>query len=194
VRIDCLRLSPHPAHAHTTGRAEHWGAVSRKKDKKTPTAQPHSKESFRGDARAARGGRGGRGAGSRGAAASRGGRGTGRGGHRAPNGDQAHSPAPAWGSATATETLPVDGPAVKPEVVHENGENATPDSTAVADAAVAPSTASSAAPKSIASSNEVNGTAALTSVVKSSSVPTRTPMTSKLSWAQIARYVYCHYF
>ena len=174
-----------------TGRAEQWGSVIRKKDKKSSAVPSYNKDSSANrDRTEFRGGRGGRPArgGARGGAA----RGaSARGGHHevnghrakpslsaqtpkdasapdasapaAPNGDaaDADADAAAWGSSTPT-TWGGDTAALNGTTPH------TPSAATSAPAAPPPAQAPPAAvPAKVVS----------------------TPATSKLSWAQIARYV-----
>lgn len=187
------------------GQVEQWGAVIRKKDKKAPGHA--SKDSLstteRGGSRGARGGRGGRGGPGRGGAA--GGRGFGaRGGHRDSIPRAQHAPAPAPAAAQQSTS---DAPT-------QNGTNGvTPDATpapAWGDSAPdqegpgwasatetettkAPSTNWAETPSASAwgADTTVNGSAAASPSVQSKSLApkpaAKTPATSKLSWAQIAR-------
>ncbi|KAJ7235820.1 hypothetical protein C8J57DRAFT_1452979 [Mycena rebaudengoi] len=179
------------------GRAEQWGAVTRKKDKKGQTGPGHvSKDSFsasRGDFRGGRGGRGGgRGGSTRGGAAPRS-----RGG--------AVRAAPTNGHTVAAQSPPVSAWADGPPTADK-----TPDSTAawgpdIADAAPPPANnwadqldtpSATATPSSWGGTSttttstwgpdtDVNGSTASLAVPQAKI--SKTPLTSKMSWAQIAR-------
>ncbi|KII90171.1 hypothetical protein PLICRDRAFT_124097 [Plicaturopsis crispa FD-325 SS-3] len=179
------------------GHAEQWGSVTRKKDKKQPTSVPtSSSKEGRGAGAGGRGGRGGRGGPGRGGAVGTRGRGApggGRGGavHPATNGR--HTPS---GSTNGTGAWGSPSPAVNgvaPDAASKPAEEGAPwpeetPAAAAPPAEPAPSTSESAAASawgttanaSTWSEPEVNGKT-------SASKPTKTPATSKLSWAQIAR-------
>lgn len=162
------------------GRAEQWGSVTRKKDKKPTSSPSYSKDSAgreRGEHRGGRGGRAARG-GPRGGAA----RGAGaRGAHHEVNG---HRAKPSVSGQTPKEnppaepatSAPVNGDAPDPDAETSAWSSSTPttwggDTAAINGSAVAPATtpAPTQAP--------APGPAKVVS----------TPATSKLSWAQIAR-------
>ena len=196
-----------------TGLAEQWGSVSRKKDKKPPSsALPAPKDPFssRGDSRGARGGRGGRGGLGRGGAV------RGRGGP--PRGGAINGRSPRAGSPHPVHTDGVpsplpdskDGTGVGgdlttkkpiPEVsTHHSGmtpvapgwtdpssshlDVPTPTSVSVS------SWGATSTTSSWAGDTDLNGSSVSLNVnVPSTKVPSKSPATSKLSWAQIARCV-----
>ncbi|KAF7320801.1 CUE domain-containing protein [Mycena chlorophos] len=160
------------------GHAEQWGAVTRKKDKK-PNGPSHvskdSLSSIRGDFRGGRGGaRGGRGGSTRGAPAPRG---LARGGVRPTNGHHVapHSPSP---NAWADGPPGVDKPTDKPQ--ETNAWGSAPDQAAWAEPA---DNTASATPASWGNTKEPE----LNGAVPQPKATAKTPATSKMSWAQIAR-------
>ena len=185
-----------------TGTAVPWGEVSRKKDKKLPTPTHTSKPSTsgRGDSRGARGGRGGRGAAGRGGPIARGGRGgsskSGTNGH-APHPD---SPRPSHLKAV-TVAVAVEFSGCEGESVHSDVEGVKPsccssDSLEILlGASSLPSAQFEGVPlvsgNSMASTwghtTEANGNTATHAAAPRQA--SKTPATSKLSWAQVARYV-----
>lgn len=187
--------SEFPFHLQSSGEAEPWDSVNRKKDKKAPTSAQATKESFsgRGDPRGPRGGRGGRGGPGRGGAVR--GRGGPRGGAANGRSPRLGSPAPTDGyplaSVETKETFDVVDSATVPAVPESNGHQNghTPSSGWTdSDATTAP------APSAWGSSStgrgtdtDVNGSTA-TSHAPTNKVVSK-PATSKLSWAQITRYV-----
>ncbi|KAJ6463342.1 hypothetical protein C8R45DRAFT_1080321 [Mycena sanguinolenta] len=176
------------------GHAEQWGAVTRKKDKKGHGPTHVSKDSFsspRGDFRGGRGGaRGGRGGSTRGGAAPRA-----RGGIRgaAPtNGHTVatptHSPsANAWADAPLTADKAPDSTntwateSSDPATASNWGESVdTPTPSAT------PSTwGGTTASTSTWADTDVNGSTSSLAAPQTKIV--KTPATSKMSWAQIAR-------
>ncbi|KAJ7222485.1 hypothetical protein GGX14DRAFT_663933 [Mycena pura] len=182
------------------GHAEQWGAVTRKKDKKAHAPAHASKDSVsstRGDFRGGRGGaRGGRGGSTRGGVASRS-RGSVRG--AAPVNGHAHthhtSTAPAQSSSsnawadrqTGTDKTSDSSVAwssdppipALPSNWSETVETPTPSAT--------PSSwAGTSTTSTWVGDNDVNGSATSSPVVSPPKV-SKTPATSKMSWAQIAR-------
>ncbi|KAF9815650.1 hypothetical protein IEO21_04440 [Rhodonia placenta] len=183
------------------GHAEQWGSVTRKKDKKaTPAQNSHSKDGSspreRGEFRGARGGRGGRGGPGRGGAA----RGAfARGGHHEANGHR-FKPSQPGDAATpkrveevanvdvTTPTTPTNGSAKLAEeaangwgtATTNGGWNDVPTETTASNGWVESSTPATWG--SIAA----NGSAVPAPSAPASKV-FKTPATSKLSWAQIAR-------
>jgi hypothetical protein len=177
------------------GHAEQWGAVARKKEKKPIGSVHGGKDGFagRGDSRGARGGRGGRGGGpARGGASTRGGRGAGRGGHRDTNGHAAPAhtnggdAAPAaWGTETPSDWNNVagtDDKADKAEAPKEDLGAWGTDTSTVAD-----TTPSVTSPSTTATASAPLPD--VSEIAKASTGPKvhRTPLTSKMSWAQIAK-------
>ncbi|KAL5498206.1 DEF1 [Sanghuangporus vaninii] len=196
------------------GHAEQWGAVTRKKDKRAAAAAA-SAASFapasgdRGSSRAARGGRGGA-RGGRGG----GGRGVGRGGHRETNGRHAPSPAPQASSSGAQATpAPASGTAdaaTSTDWPKTDGDSEPFTTSAWGDAGDWPSSSNANAAASSTPSHgktdaaptaKTNGATATPAEVKPrapspapapAAVPVarpaaKTPGTTKMSWAQIAR-------
>ncbi|KAF9526076.1 hypothetical protein CPB83DRAFT_858626 [Crepidotus variabilis] len=174
------------------GAVQPWGEVSRKKDKKpTPSAQTSkASTSGRGDFRGARGGRGGRGGPGRGGAVTRG-----RGGPAKVAGANGHAHLSESSSANeavfstpADSTKPVAQDASpKPSSLDSHdlpdGNNVTlNDSSNQAESTSTP--APGVASVRINAAEIVNGSAAASA---SSKHLTKSPATSKLSWAQIAR-------
>lgn len=179
------------------GNVEQWGEVSRKKDRK-PSANTNAgatkAPTARGDNRGARGGRGGRGGVGRGGAVTRGGRGgLPRGG--AVNG-HTHTPAPATATTSGpatTESKPAGDeatPAPTAESHEQNGWAETPaheqtsTSAQVTTNGVQRSTPAPSTP-------EVNGASTHPhppSTPAAAKLASKSPATSKMSWAQIARY------
>ncbi|KAJ7160884.1 hypothetical protein C8R46DRAFT_1194293 [Mycena filopes] len=176
------------------GRAEQWGAVTRKKDKKGPGHV--SKDSFsssRGDFRGGRGGaRGGRGGPTRGGAAPRARGGISRG--AAPtNGHTPAAPAPpsnvnAWADGPPSSDKTTDA-AVAWGTDSSDAAPAANNWTEQVDTPSATATPSSWGGTSNASTwgadTDVNGSSASLAVPQPK--VSKTPMTSKMSWAQIAR-------
>ncbi|KAI0920399.1 hypothetical protein AcW1_002154, partial [Taiwanofungus camphoratus] len=185
------------------GRAEQWGSVTRKRDKKsTPTSQSQTKEASapreRGEFRGSRGGRGGRGGPGRGGAA----RGSfARAVHHETNG---HRPKPSQGgdatgwkrteeaSATpgvATPTTPTN--ASQKLVEDASHEWSAPASNGIGTWDTNPSESTSGWATSTPPvwDTAVNGSAspAVPAQAPAPIKPVKTPATSKLSWAQIAR-------
>ena len=172
-----------------SGHAEQWGSVTRKKDKKQPAFHNPKQDSFssgRGGGPGGRGGRGGRG----GAGAGRGGA-TGRGRGGARGGANGHAATPSTSTAALPQTPSVGGVSTTnswtevangkaPEPVDGVGE----DSWASAGANGWGETEKEV---SAAPAKPLNGTAKSTAKVVP---PVTKPVTSKLSWAQIARQVY----
>ena len=185
-----------------TGTAVPWGEVSRKKDKKLPTPTHTSKPSTsgRGDSRGARGGRGGRGGAGRGGPTARGGRGgsskSGTNGH-APHADSPHSSH----SGAVTNGSPSDCADGKPDApnkisneLHEQQNGFTPSTSEWTDSPLQPenpTTTATVSGNSMASTwghtTEANGNTATHAAAPRQA--SKTPATSKLSWAQVARYV-----
>lgn len=193
------------SHASTceAGHAEQWGSVTRKKDKKATPAQTKdaSFQKERSEFRGARGGRGGRGGPGRGGAA----RGTfARGGHHETNGFRPKSSQAGdvsvskrveevAASDAVTPSTPTNGSAKLAEDASQAWgaapaspawDNAPADSTATTTSAWATST-----PSTWGGDAAVNGSAS--PAVPANHAPSpkvvKTPATSKLSWAQIAR-------
>ncbi|GBE87142.1 hypothetical protein SCP_1003890 [Sparassis crispa] len=186
------------------GHAEQWGSVNRKKDKK-PTTSPslQSKEPSSprsGEFRGARGGRGGRGGAGRGGAA----RGSfARGAHHETNG---HLPRRSHGTETAvskpeasasTTATPVAAPSKLAEDGAQTPAEAWEHPPSEATTNAAPSTQSAwgtSTPTTWGGDTAVNGSAAHPAHAPSAAPQrpasvkvTKTPATSKMSWAQIAR-------
>lgn len=175
-----------------------WDSVSRKKDKKSSSAQP-SKDSVpsRGEFRGVRGGRGGRGGSGRGGATVRGRGGPHRGGltngHAARTGSPRPTP-PVGDASNSTSNDSVQSEWVdvaKPPPTELSGQQN--ESTPVANAWTdpkpplsEPSTVTSA-PKSIESDVPFNVNVTLPRQAPKAPAPGPT----KLSWAQIARQVLC---
>lgn len=185
------------ANSNTLGHAEQWGNVTRKKDKKSsaPTSS-YNKDSAagggRGDFRGGRGGRGARGGAVRGGA--RGGV-SARGGHHDVNG---HRAKPSQSAEAVKDATAVDAPVTNGEAADVDGDatsawnSSTPttwggDTTAVNGA----TSHSTPAPAPVASAHTPAQVPAPGPSANKAGV---TPATSKLSWAQIARYVksHCH--
>ena len=181
------------AHSSTLGHAEQWGAVTRKKDKKTSAPQGQTKDSTstreRGESRGGfRGGRGGRGGPGRGGAA--GGRASSaRGGHR--NHSHTHTGVPASPAANGDTPLSADpwaeATAAPASADTYTGWASTPETQA--------GTWGSNTESTWGAPSTANGSAAASPAVKSQPIPSarppvKTPATSKLSWAQIARCVF----
>ncbi|KAJ7153590.1 hypothetical protein C8R43DRAFT_1002676 [Mycena crocata] len=176
------------------GRAEQWGAVTRKKDKKGQGPTHVSKDSFsstRGDFRGGRGGsRGGRGGSTRGGAAPRS-RGAIRGG-AAPTNGHTHSvqvpaqpsPVSTWADATADKAPDsaaawgTDSADAAPSSSNWAEQLDTPSATATPSSWGGTSTTST-----WGGDTDVNGSTTSLAAPKVS----KTPLTSKMSWAQIAR-------
>ncbi|KAJ8507003.1 hypothetical protein ONZ45_g10572 [Pleurotus djamor] len=165
------------------GHAEQWGSVTRKKDKKAPGSAKEAAHS------STRGGRGGRG-GARGGLPGRGGASArGRGGppRGAPNGHlgrsaspRVNSPAPPQPAAAAASH--VSEPVPESDVKQNGGEisgNGWAETSSASANAWANATSESSPP-------QTNGTAQHHHNVIAPK-PTKTPATSKMSWAQIAR-------
>ena len=181
-----------------TGTVEQWGEVSRKKDKKAPTPAHTSKPSVstRGDSRGGgRGGRGGRGGSGRGGAVTRG-RGTPR---AATNGHAHHSESSSSGAAANGSAEPTKASgagtdaSAKPSSDSNNQQNGgVPQSTpgwTDASSSLPDSTTASPAWGASAPDTPVNGNAVVHSPPTAGKQTSKTPATSKMSWAQIARYV-----
>lgn len=173
----------------SSGHAEQWGSVHRKKDKK-PAPQSHSKDHTsnrdRGDFRGGRGGRGGRAGPGRGGAA----RGAfSRGGHHDTNGRHAKA-SPSQPADSVTPKGSDDTPAAD-SVAHSDLPSKPVDDQ-VQDPIPVSDPSTSATPTTWAGENSLNGST-------SHSAPTqaplpvkplsKTPTAVKLSWAQIARQV-----
>ncbi|KAF9460449.1 hypothetical protein BDZ94DRAFT_1299874 [Collybia nuda] len=191
----------------TDGVAEQWGSVSRKKDKKAPTSAHASKDSFsgRGDFRGARGGRGGRGGPGRGGAAMRGRGGPPRGGAvngRSPRTESPHPTIVDITPSVSTDFNDAHGlvdASVKPteSTTQQNGvstpapswSGANPHLEAPTPTASAGSSWGAASTTSTwGGDTDVNGSSSSLNVnVPSSKVASKSPATSKLSWAQIAK-------
>ncbi|KAI1790606.1 hypothetical protein LXA43DRAFT_946929 [Ganoderma leucocontextum] len=162
------------------GRAEQWGSVTRKKDKKLSSSPSYTKDSTGRDRGEHRGGRGGRAArgGPRGGAA----RGAGaRGAHHEVNGHRAkpsvsgQTPKESTAAESATPA-PVNGEAPDPDAEASVWSSSTPATWGGDTAAINGAAAASAATPASAQA-PTSGPAKAVS----------TPATSKLSWAQIAR-------
>lgn len=177
------------------GTVEQWGEVSRKKDRK-PAANPNPgaarASASRGDNRGVRGGRGGRGGVGRGGAVTRGGRGgPPRGG--AVNGHaRTASPAPATtsGAVPAESKSAADEttPAPITESHEQNGWAETPThEQSATPATVTTNGAQRSAPAPSAPIPEVNGTSSHPASTTAAKLASKSPATSKMSWAQIAR-------
>ncbi|KAJ3836205.1 hypothetical protein F5878DRAFT_625779 [Lentinula raphanica] len=191
------------------GKAEQWGSVSRKKDKKaghTPKDSISSPPSARGDFRGGRGGaRGGRGGSARGGAArARGDFRGGRGGHA--NGHVSRTSSPAVGQhvddkAHDEPKNTIDGASEVPPSTSQTPatwtDTAKPEESSTSSAwggssAWAQGTADSAGDKHVPHVN-INGSAPAAPVQNQPPAPlsakqiSKSPATSKLSWAQIAR-------
>ncbi|KAI0742756.1 hypothetical protein C8Q80DRAFT_1273371 [Daedaleopsis nitida] len=172
------------------GRAEQWGSVTRKKDKKLTSNSTHFKDSSanreRGDFRGGRGGRaargGPRGGAARGASA--------RGGHHEVNG---HRAKPSVAGQTPNEAPAADGAA--PSIPNEETTDTDPEGASAWGSSTPPTwggdtstingSATHSAPAPI-----VTPVAAPAPAQAHSPAPAKvvsTPATSKLSWAQIAR-------
>ncbi|KAI5119338.1 hypothetical protein M0805_004015 [Coniferiporia weirii] len=193
------------------GHAEQWGSVARKKEKRTAPGTAHGRDAHgggdreRADSRGARGGRGG-GRGGRG-----GGRGAGRGGHRETNGRHAPSPAPPADSL-ATGSRSQNAPAAEDAASSEpwggvNGSASGAATSTWADAGDASASTSVPTVESTSTAKRGNGdaTASVWENGAAASTPEpkpqdpepvhvsatkpllKTPATSKLSWAQIAK-------
>jgi hypothetical protein len=180
------------------GTVEQWGEVSHKKEKKVPTSTHAPKPSFspRGDSRGARGGRGGRGGPGRGGAATRGRSALPRG-HA--NGHHPHTDSTRPSSVSNTANpgskdashLGAGGEgSVGPGPTESHEQNGlTASSSAWTD------TSSQNETSTLATSISANGSASDSSTAEPvanipvSKVTSKTPATSKLSWAQIARFV-----
>lgn len=190
------------------GVAEQWGSVSRKKDKKAPTSAHASKESFsgRGDFRGARGGRGGRGGPGRGGAALRSRGGPPRGGAVNGRSPRTGSPHPVNVDVTPSASAdfndasgPVDASVKSTAAEQQNGVAPSAPSWTEAHPhlEVPTPTASAGSSWGAASTTstwggdtDVNGSSSSLNVnVPSSKLASKSPATSKLSWAQIAKYV-----
>ncbi|KAF8172832.1 hypothetical protein K438DRAFT_175917 [Mycena galopus ATCC 62051] len=171
------------------GHAEQWGAVTRKKDKKGSHASKDSFSSSRGDFRGGRGGaRGGRGGSTRGGAAPRA-----RGGIRgaAPtNGHSVavptHSPKPnAWTDAPLAADKAPDSANAWPT---ESSDPAWTESVDTPTPSATPSTwGGTTASTSTWTDTDVNGSTSASSLAAPQTKVVKTPATSKMSWAQIAR-------
>jgi hypothetical protein len=184
--------------------------VSRKKDKKPPSSAQASKETFtpRGDSRGGRGGRGGSG---RGGAASRGRGGPPRGGNvngRSPRAGSPHpvhidgvpSPLPESKNGTGASGDTTTKSDILESTTHQNG--LTPAAPSWTDSPSSHLDAQTSTSVSVSSwgttstppwggDTDVNGSPLSLSVnVPSSKAPSKSPATSKLSWAQIARCVH----
>ncbi|EJD04917.1 uncharacterized protein FOMMEDRAFT_139574 [Fomitiporia mediterranea MF3/22] len=184
------------------GHAEQWGAVSRKKDKRATAGSPAPSSGDRGGSRGTRGGRGA----SRGGRGG-GGRGAGRGGHREANGRHASSPAPqsssTWTQESSTPVAGTDDASAASEWATANGasdQNAVSGQGDAGDSTVSVAASSSTLPKAKTDTTPSawgNGTPAPSTELKPqalSPTPTqaaklasKTPATSKMSWAQVAR-------
>lgn len=162
----------------------------------------------RGDARGSRGGRGGRGGGRGGAV-----RGLSRGGHRETNGRHVSSPAPAgetsssaWAKDPASATAHAATDAVNGDVPDDAAKGTTDIATQPSQVLEPSSTQSTSvgAPAQADASASTNGSAVSTATppIHKTSIlappppvvkPAKTPGTSKLSWAQIAKCVFPHF-
>jgi hypothetical protein len=189
-----------------------WGSVTRKKDKKAAAAnQIQSKDapSARSDSRGGRGGRGGRSSSGRGGAnANARGRGSSRGGYSGANGHSArpniasgNSPNQSWGDVALATDGEVDKAHDSSEVLDDAGWGTKSDTPATTSSHWADTAAADAIPTGWATfpaasgwGNETNSNnSAFLSGKPSAAQPrqSKTPATSNLSWAQIARYVTC---
>ena len=180
------------------GTVEQWGEVSHKKDKKAPTTT-HAPKPSRGDSRGARGGRGGRGGAGRGSAATRGRslpRGNMNGHHPHTNGTRPSSVSPAnAANLGSTDASHLGGEESVghglPESHDQNGLTASISAwTDTSQPETSTLTTSISASGSTTDNfpAEVNGTAPVANIPVSK-LASKTPATSKLSWAQIARFV-----
>ncbi|EKM52574.1 uncharacterized protein PHACADRAFT_176595 [Phanerochaete carnosa HHB-10118-sp] len=171
------------------GHAEQWGAVQRKKDKKSTAGVPqtqskdHAAKQERGDFRGGKGGRGGRGGPGRGGAA----RGAFiRGGHQETNGRHAKH-GPSKGDEDVAQKIEEEAPAVD-SAADVNGAKPVQDAPAAE-----PVSENTSTPATWGGDTATNGSAPPASPAAPSqpSHPlvkfTKTPATSKLSWAQIAK-------
>ena len=197
----------------STGVAEQWGSVSRKKDKKAPSSAHSSKESFsgRGDSRGGRSGRGGRGGPGRGGAAPRGRGGPPQGGAVNGRSPRIGSPHPTHSDGSPSLSLePKDGTGASGDVMnkidtaestaHQNGMTPPAPSWANPPSSHPDIPITTSVPVSswgVTSTRstwggdiDVNGSSSSLNVnVPAPKVPSKSPATSKLSWAQIARFV-----
>jgi hypothetical protein len=202
----CSFLPPSQSPA-ITGRAEQWGAVKSKKDKKPPTPSPKDHPTSR-DRTDSHGGRGGRGRGRGRGNPARGtfGRGSARGGSgvnghasRPPHPGKTSSPTPDSADRQAVEDFsdPVqpdkpDWPDAIPSAPNDSpsGPNHTAEPPA-SDTSIPPPSWST--PSSWGASpwgpQDPSAPAPPTSSqpISAAQRPTKLPATSKLSWAQIAR-------
>jgi hypothetical protein len=183
------------------GTVEQWGEVSHKKDKKAPINTHATKPpiSARGDFRGGRGGRGGPG---RGGAATRGRsalpRGSANGHH--PDGTRPYSVSPANAAALGPTDASYLGAeeSTRPPLTDSHDQNGlTASTSAWTDTSSQPETSTLATSISAngstwgatdSFSTEVNGAIPVANIPVSK-VVSKTPATSKLSWAQIARSV-----
>ena len=187
------------------GTVEQWGEVSHhKKDKKAPiTAHPtKSPIPVRGDSRVGRGGRGGRGGPGRGGAVTRGRsalpKGSANGHH--PEGTRPHpvSPANAATPGSTDASYLAAEESARPALTDSHDQNGISASTSAwTDTSSQPETSTLATSISAngsawgatdSFSTEVSGTTPVANIPVSK-VVSKTPATSKLSWAQIARFV-----
>ena len=179
------------------GTVEQWGEVSHKKDKKAPTTTHAPKPSFspRGDSRGTRGGRGGRGGPGRGGAITRGRsalpRGHANGHHPHTDSTRPSSVSPAnaakLGSTDASH-LGAGGEGPGPaESQDQNGLTAS--SSAWTDISSQMETSTLATSISANGSAPDSFLAEPVANIPLSKMTSKTPATSKLSWAQVARFV-----
>lgn len=181
--------------------------MSRKKDKKAPTSAHATKESFsgRGDFRGARGGRGGRGGPGRGGAALRSRGGPPRGG--AVNGRNPRTDSPHPGSTDITPSASadfndaaasVDAPIKSTSAEQQNGVAPSIPSWTEAhphlevptpSASVGSSWGAASTTSTWGGDTDVNGSSSSLNVNAPANKLASKPATSKLSWAQIAKYV-----
>ena len=179
------------------GTVEQWGEVSHKKDKKAPTIThaPKPPISAR-ESRGGKGGRGGRGGPGRGGATTRGRSALPKGsanGHHA-EGTRPYSVSPANPATPGSTDAYLGAEEATPTDSHDqNGLTAS--TSAWTDTSSQPETSTLATSISTnglswgaTDSFEVNGTIPVANIPVNK-VTSKTPATSKLSWAQIARFV-----
>ena len=181
----------------TEGAAVPWGEVSRKRDKKPPMSTHASKPSpGRGDSRGARGGRGGRGGSGRGGPVTR------ARGHpkAAANGHISHNGPHPSTSGTLNDVSSVSSVSIDSSKANSTEVTAKSSSDSHEQANGSTATAldvSDPASKvnSIISSTSLSGTGGHAPEIPNGSAnsasrqASKTPATSKLSWAQVARSV-----
>ncbi|KAK0216073.1 hypothetical protein IW262DRAFT_1397768 [Armillaria fumosa] len=181
------------------GRAEQWGSVTRKKEKKPTPAPGHAaKESVsgRGDFRGSRGGRGGRGGlpGRGGGARGRGGppRGGAANGHVAVVHQGSPTPAGAPTTSTSLATEKHDASPAPSDATPSAWADSSSSLSEAPSASTGISTPGSAWTGASTTSTwggdtDVNGSVSSVNLSPAPSKPSKIPANSKLSWAQIAR-------